>query len=113
MPLGSLRQAISYPVVEEVISEKYSHEEIKEILIACKLENLADKLDIVDDWSRILSLGEQQRIAFARILLYRPEFVFLDEATSALDEDLEGNLYDMLKIHLPNTKLSALLIAVV
>ena len=80
-------------------------EEIKEILIACKLENLADKLDIVDDWSRILSLGEQQRIAFARILLYRPEFVFLDEATSALDEDLEGNLYDMLKIHLPNTKI--------
>ena len=61
-------------------------------------------MDIVDDWSRILSLGEQQRIAFARILLYRPEFVFLDEATSALDEDLEGNLYDMLKIHLPNTK---------
>lgn len=69
------------------------------------MENLADKLDIVDDWSRILSLGEQQRIAFARILLYRPEFVFLDEATSALDEDLEGNLYDMLKIHLPNTKI--------
>lgn len=105
LPLGSLRQAISYPVVEEVISEKYSDEEIKEILIACKLENLADKLDIVDDWSRILSLGEQQRIAFARILLYRPEFVFLDEATSALDEDLEGNLYDMLKFHLPNTKI--------
>ena len=105
MPLGSLRQAISYPVVEEVISEKYNDEEIKEILIACKLENLADKLDIVDDWSRILSLGEQQRIAFcAKFLLYRPEFVFLDEATSALDEDLEGNLYDMLKIHLPNTK---------
>ena len=69
MPLGSLRQAISYPVVEEVISEKYSDEEIKEILIACKLENLADKLDIVDDWSRILSLGEQQRIAFARIYI--------------------------------------------
>ena len=105
LPLGSLRQAISYPVVEEVISEKYSDEEIKEILIACKLENLADKLDIVDDWSRILSLGEQQRIAFVRILLYRPEFVFLDEATSALDEDLEGNLYDMLKFHLPNTKI--------
>jgi len=62
-------------------------------------------LDIVDDWSRILSLGEQQRIAFVRILLYRPEFVFLDEATSALDEDLEGNLYDMLKFHLPNTKI--------
>ena len=85
--------------------ENVSDEEIKEILIACKLENLADKLDIVDDWSRILSLGEQQRIAFVRILLYRPEFVFLDEATSALDEDLEGNLYDMLKIHLPNTKI--------
>lgn len=105
LPLGSLRQAISYPVVEEVISEKYSDEEIKEILIACKLENLVDKLDIVDDWSRILSLGEQQRIAFARILLYKPKFVFLDEATSALDETLEGNLYDMLKTYLPDTRI--------
>lgn len=105
LPLGSLRQAISYPVVEEVISEKYSDEEIKEILIACKLENLVDKLDIVDDWSRILSLGEQQRIAFARILLYKPKFVFLDEATSALDETLEENLYDMLKTYLPDTRI--------
>ena len=70
-----------------------------------KLENLVDKLDIVDDWSRILSLGEQQRIAFARILLYKPKFVFLDEATSELDETLEENLYDMLKTYLPDTRI--------
>ena len=62
---------------------------------------LADRLDDVDDWSRILSLGEQQRLAFIRILLFRPDIVFLDESTSAMDEQREAEAYDILKELLP------------
>jgi putative ATP-binding cassette transporter len=59
-------------------------------------------LDEVDDWSRILSLGEQQRIAFIRILLFKPQLAFLDESTSAMDEELEARSYDKLKEVLPD-----------
>lgn len=101
LPLGSLRRAICYPLVED----KSLDDKLKEILMICQLGKLADKLDSVDDWSRILSLGEQQRLAFARILLYRPDYVFLDEATSAVDEDLEQYLYAVLTKYLPNLKI--------
>ena len=70
----------------------------------CQLGKLTADLDKADEWSRILSLGEQQRLAFARILLYKPRYVFLDEATSALDEGLEQYLYEMLAEYLPQTK---------
>lgn len=101
LPLGSLRRAICYPLVED----KSLDDKLKEILMICQLGKLADKLDSVDDWSRILSLGEQQRLAFARILLYRPDYVFLDEATSAVDEDLEQYLYAVLTKYLPDLKI--------
>ena len=65
------------------------------------LGRLASRLDQTDDWSRILSLGEQQRLAFARVLLVRPQWVFLDEATSALDEPREQEMYDLLRTRLP------------
>ena len=65
------------------------------------LGQLASRLDQTDDWSRILSLGEQQRLAFARVLLVRPQWVFLDEATSALDEPREQEMYDLLRERLP------------
>jgi putative ATP-binding cassette transporter len=58
---------------------------------------LAEELNTVDNWSQRLSVGEQQRLAFARILLARPAFLFLDEATSALDEPSEARLYRMLR----------------
>ena len=58
-------------------------------------------MDDVDDWSRILSLGEQQRLAFARVLLTKPDWLFLDEASSALDEPREKELYEMLRRELP------------
>ena len=67
------------------------------------MEKLIDRLDDIDDWSRILSLGEQQRIAFARVLLVKPRWVFLDEATSALDEQREIDMYNLLRKELPNT----------
>lgn len=100
LPLGSLRRSIFYPLLED----KSKDEELKQILRLCGIEKFAERLDDVDDWSRILSLGEQQRLAFARILLYRPRFVFLDEATSALDEQLESDMYDLLSRCLPQTK---------
>lgn len=104
LPLGSLKQTIAYPKTSENLVGKYSDEELQQMLKLCQLPTLIDKLNVIDDWSRILSLGEQQRLAFARILLYKPQIVFLDEATSALDEALESDLYDILQKYLPQTK---------
>lgn len=100
LPLGSLRRAICYPLVEDKLLDA----KLKKILMICQLGKLTADLDKADEWSRILSLGEQQRLAFARILLYKPRYVFLDEATSALDEGLEQYLYEMLAEYLPQTK---------
>ena len=71
------------------------------VLAQVGLPHLAPRLSDTDDWSRILSLGEQQRLAFARILLIRPDWIFLDEATSALDEPRERALYGLLRQELP------------
>ena len=94
--LGSLRRVLSYPRTTAAPDE-----EISRILKLVGLEHFATRLDDVDDWSRILSLGEQQRLAFARILLIRPNWIFLDEATSALDEPRERALYNLLYQELP------------
>ena len=99
LPLGSLRQAIYYP---QPVPEQET-EDIKALLNLFGVSHLADSLDKVDDWSRILSLGEQQRLAFIRILLFKPEIVFLDESTSAMDEDREAEAYDVLSSQLPDT----------
>lgn len=97
LPLGSLKRAIYYPLTE---TDKDS--ELPKILREVGLEELANRLNEVDDWSRILSLGEQQRLAFARILLVKPDWVFLDETTSALDEARESELYDLLNKKMPD-----------
>ncbi|MBR2179069.1 MAG: ABC transporter ATP-binding protein/permease [Selenomonadaceae bacterium] len=96
LPLGTLRRAIEYPS-----TETQSKERLSEILETVGLKELTDKLEVEDDWSRILSLGEQQRLAFARVLLREPDFLFLDEATSALDEPREQEMYQMLRERLP------------
>ena len=67
------------------------------------LSHLSNRLNDAQDWAKVLSPGEQQRIAFARVLLTRPRAVFLDESTSALDEGLEFALYDLVRTELPNT----------
>jgi putative ATP-binding cassette transporter len=67
------------------------------------LPDLVTRLDDFADWTQMLSLGEQQRIAFARVLVARPQYLFLDEATAALDEDTEHHLYSLVKKHLPDT----------
>lgn len=99
LPLGSLRRAIVYPLPE---TEAPSDDELRRVLSIVDLAGLADRIGDTDDWSRILSLGEQQRIAFARVILTRPDWIFLDEATSALDEAREARLYDLLRSELPN-----------
>ena len=100
LPLGTLRRAICYPLADENAVDSAT---LEDILRRVDLAALIPRLDDVDDWSRILSLGEQQRIAFARILVVRPDWVFLDEATSALDEPREEALYQLLHETLPQT----------
>lgn len=97
LPLGSLRRAIYYP---QPVPEN-TDDNLTGLLEHFGLQKLAGQLDAVDDWSRILSLGEQQRLAFIRILLLRPDIVFLDESTSALDEPREAQAYEILHQMLP------------
>jgi putative ATP-binding cassette transporter len=92
LPLGTLRQAIFYPAPARADDAEISH-----ILRSVGLEHLIERLDTAEPWSQRLSGGEQQRLAFARVLLARPETVFLDEATSALDEEAERNVYSLLR----------------
>ena len=100
LPLGTLKRALLYP-----LTEFQSDDKLVEVLKSVELPELTDKLDVEDDWSRILSLGEQQRLAFARVLLTEPNFLFLDEATSALDEPREQEMYDLLRSELPSTSI--------
>ncbi|MDR3657057.1 MAG: ABC transporter ATP-binding protein/permease [Mycobacterium sp.] len=98
VPLGSLRTVVCYPNSPDGISDG----ELRDVLNKVSLAPLINRLDEERDWARVLSPGEQQRVAFARILLTKPKAVFLDEATSALDEGLEYALYHLLRTELPD-----------
>jgi vitamin B12/bleomycin/antimicrobial peptide transport system ATP-binding/permease protein len=95
LPLGTLARVLAYPRHYET---SYSTVQLRDALEMVGLGALVNELDIADDWSQRLSLGEQQRLAFARIFLITPNLVFLDEATSALDEGSEEELYHLLSI---------------
>ena len=101
LPIGTLKDALCYPDRPDL----HTDAECAEVLDACGLGQLASRLGETTNWSLVLSGGEQQRIAFARALLYRPEWLFLDEATSALDEAAERKMYELLKQRLPATTL--------
>jgi putative ATP-binding cassette transporter len=101
LPLGDLRTAIAYPGDALPTDD----ERIRQALRQVSLAHLTDKLEISQDWSRILSIGEQQRLAFARVLFNRPAIVFLDESTSAMDEGLEHALYTLLREEMRSTML--------
>jgi len=88
---------LSYPETPE----HYTDEAYREVLEACTLGHLVPRLAESITWSLVLSGGEQQRIAFARALLYRPNWLFLDEASSALDEPTERRMYELLAQRLP------------
>lgn len=92
LPLGSLRQALLYPG-----NKPMADTEIIKLMKLCQIGYLANKLDVVADWSHVLSVGEQQRLAFVRAHIQRPLWLFLDEATSALDEDTEAKMYELLE----------------
>ena len=97
LPLGSLRAAVAYPADEHVPCDSV----LRHALAAVGLADLFPSLDHVAQWSSTLSLGEQQRIGFARALIARPDVLFLDEATSALDEPSEAHLMRALRAELP------------
>jgi vitamin B12/bleomycin/antimicrobial peptide transport system ATP-binding/permease protein len=99
IPVGSLREAVSYPGG----AGAFSDEKLREVLHAVQLDTFADRLDEVQNWSLLMSGGEQQRLAIARALLDEPEWLFLDEATAAVDEASERALYDLLQQRLPET----------
>ena len=99
LPVGTLREALCFPERPEV----YDLIAMSEALRATGLEHLADRLDEERAWSPVLSPGEQQRLAVARAILLRPDWLFLDEATSALDAAMETRLYKLLRERLPET----------
>ncbi len=99
LPIGTLREVVSYPTPPGGLDDGA----LREILDAVGLQELTPRLDETAHWALALSPGEQQRIAFARALVQKPEWLFLDEATSALDEQTESRLYALLQERLPGT----------
>ena len=99
LPQGNLLTALYYPDTTENVDLA----KITRILERVQLAHLQDRLEQEQDWSRILSLGEQQRLAFARLLLHKPKVAFLDEASASLDEGMEYAMYRLIREELPNT----------
>jgi putative ATP-binding cassette transporter len=99
IPIGTLRAAVTYPAV----AGTYPDDQIRSALVDANLGNLVGELDREEVWSQRLSSGEQQRLAIARALLMRPDWLLLDESTSAVEEKLEADLYAVLARRLPNT----------
>ena len=99
LTIGTLREQLSYPAAPETFDDGA----YRAALTDCGLPQLAPRLDEEQHWSQMLSPGEQQRIAFARAFLNRPEWLFLDEATASLDEESEALLYGVLREKLPGT----------
>ncbi|MGA8656686.1 MAG: ATP-binding cassette domain-containing protein [Chthoniobacterales bacterium] len=105
LPLGTLASALLYPLGARSRGNADPHGDkrrfptarLTAVLEEVGLGALAGELDMVEHWSQRLSLGEQQRLGFARILLTEPKLLFLDEATSALDEPSEAHLYCVLR----------------
>jgi putative ATP-binding cassette transporter len=95
MILGSLREQLCYPQDPQRFSDEHLRSVLEEVRLGALVQRYPD-FEIKQDWPRLLSLGEQQRLAFARLLLNGPAFVVLDEATSALDVATEKRLYELL-----------------
>jgi putative ATP-binding cassette transporter len=99
MPLGDLRAVLSYPNPEAELPDEQLIAALNEVALG----HLTGSLNETADWSKTLSPGEQQRIAFARILLHKPARIYLDESTAALDEGNEYALYRLIRTRLPRS----------
>jgi putative ATP-binding cassette transporter len=97
MVQGNLKAQLVYPQNEEGIEEALIEEALKKVNFIEVLDRVDGNLDQIVDWTNVLSLGEQQRISFARIFLRKPVLAFLDESTSSLDEENERLLYERLR----------------
>lgn len=98
LPLGTLREALLYPGTKPLDDEA-----LGTLMDLCKIGHLKNQLDTEADWSHVLSVGEQQRLAFVRAHIQKPLWLFLDEATSALDEETEAAMYELLAERLKDT----------
>lgn len=99
IPLGTLRHAVAYPTAPDGFPDA----EVADALRDAGLPHLIERLDEEDNWTQRLSGGEQQRLALARALLAKPDWLFLDEATASLDPDSEAALYETIRQRLPGT----------
>jgi putative ATP-binding cassette transporter len=99
LPIGTLKAALTYPSA----ADAFTDDECREALRACRLKAYAERLTESAHWARVLSPGEQQRLAGTRVLLHKPDYLFLDEATSSLDTENEASLYQLFNERLPET----------
>jgi putative ATP-binding cassette transporter len=97
-PLGTLRQALLYPHPDQKVDE----EKIKDALTRVGLEHLMPRLDEAESWSQVLSGGEQQRLAFARVMIHPPDILIMDEPTSSLDELSQFRMMEYMRDFLPD-----------
>jgi putative ATP-binding cassette transporter len=98
VPLGSLRRATTYPLD----AEKVKNQDVREALDDVGLGHLIDRVDEEGPWEQTLSGGEKQRLAFARLLIHRPDLIVMDESTSALDPPSQEKLLELISEKLPN-----------
>ncbi len=98
LPSGTLSDALTYPFYNGFLKEDFER-----VLVECRLTHLIGSLQDEKPWSHELSPGEQQRLAFSKILLLKPDFLFLDEATASVDEDSEAAIYGLLQKYLPHS----------
>ena len=98
LPLGTLRESVLYPGTRQ-----RTDEELKNLMELCHIGYLSKYLSEEADWSHVFSVGEQQRLAFVRAMIYEPEWLFMDEATSALDEQTESAMYSLVLEKLTKT----------
>ena len=101
IPITTLRAAVSYPAAPDAFDDAA----VRAALADVRLGHFADRLDDTENWSMLMSGGEQQKLAVARALLHRPDWLFLDEATASLDEATEQHVYALIRERLPDATL--------